>query len=114
MPERPSQPIFYDPKNRRWRWFKGIAQVLGVLITLVFCGLIASILTTPFLPSLALAPVKLLSQQSHASASTATPTPIKTMAQGPYAQILQQGKAETSHQEKFGVLRPLRVIKRFH
>lgn len=109
-----SKPVFYDPKNRRWRWFKVIVQVLGLLITLIFCGLMASILTTPFLPNLALAPVRLLSQQSHASAPTVIPTPTVIILQGPVAQILQQGKVETYHQEKLGLLKPAKVIKRFH
>lgn len=117
MPEKSAKPIFYDPQNRRWRWFKVIIQVLGVIVTLIFCGLITSILTTPILPNLALAPVKLLSQQSHASGATPTVTPTSAaiILQVPNAPVLQQqGNVETNRQEKFGSLKPVRVIKRFH
>ncbi len=115
MPEKPSQPIFYDPENRRWRWFKGVTQLLGVLLTLVFCGLITSILTTPILPSLALAPIKPLLGQSHASAPTPMPTALPTIQlQNLQTQVLQQARVETRHQELFGIKEPVRAIKRFH
>ncbi|MCL4527938.1 MAG: glycosyltransferase [Chloroflexi bacterium] len=76
MYHKATQPIFFDPQNRRWRRFKLIAQLVGLLLTLVFCGLIVSVMLTPSLPKLALAPVSRLIQQSHASPTT--PTPIVT------------------------------------
>ena len=119
MPERSSKPVFYDPKNRRWWWFKAIAETLGVLFILIFCGLIASILTTPILPSLALAPIRPLSGQSHASALTPTPlSPTVRLPQDLQTQVAGQtqarNKVETRHQELFGQKPPLRAIKRFH
>jgi peptidoglycan-N-acetylglucosamine deacetylase len=116
MPQPSSKPIFYDPKNRRWRWFKGITRVLGVLVTLVFCVLIASILTTPILPNLALAPLKPLIGQSHAFAPTLLPTvpPTTFPPQDIQTRVAPQAKVETRHQELFGTREPVRALKRFH
>ena len=119
MPERSSKPVFYDPNNRRWRWFKGVAEALGIFFTLVFCGLIASILTTPILPRLALAPVKPLLEQSHASVLTPTPLPpVTVQPQDLRAQVAGQArfgnKVETRHQELSGQKTLARAVKRFH
>ena len=73
MPQIRTIPIFFDPQNRRWRRFKLIAQLISVSLTLVFAGLIVSVLLTPSLPQLALAPVSRLIQQSHASPATPPP-----------------------------------------
>ncbi len=68
------KPVFFDSKNRRWKRFKLVTQLLGVILTLIFCGLVASVASTPSLPSPALLPIQKLLQQSHAS-SAFTPTP---------------------------------------
>ena len=77
MPDKQSSPIFFDPKNRRWKRFSLIAQLIGLGLSLLFCSLGVSFLFSPTLPKLALPPLKLFPLQSHASLTT--PTPAKAL-----------------------------------
>jgi cellulose synthase/poly-beta-1,6-N-acetylglucosamine synthase-like glycosyltransferase/spore germination protein YaaH len=71
-PNESTELVFFDPQNRRWRRFRFVAALSALLITLLFCGLAVSVVVTPSLPRLALAPVSQLIQQSHASVATPT------------------------------------------
>ncbi len=59
MPQKsPSgSPVFYDPRGRRWRHVRRPYLIIGVLVTLVAGIFIASVLSAPFLPQLALRPL---------------------------------------------------------
>ncbi len=72
-PDNSNRAIFHDAGNVRWRRFKLSAALAALALTAIFLGLIVSVMVTPSLPTLALAPVKQLILQSHAGVSTPTP-----------------------------------------
>ncbi|MBC7474389.1 MAG: polysaccharide deacetylase family protein, partial [Candidatus Sericytochromatia bacterium] len=60
-----SQPIFYDPKNKRWKYFRTTLQVSGLIFTIIFGIALVSILINPLLPSLGLKPINGLPKKHH-------------------------------------------------
>ena len=66
MPQKvPSgSPVFYDPRGRRWRHVRRTDLALGVLATLLAGIFIASVLSAPFLPTLALRPLQSLPRKT--------------------------------------------------
>jgi len=57
MPKKERDPVFYDPNNFRWRWFKRTSKLLIFIISLIIIVLIATIVIQPALPKLSLSPV---------------------------------------------------------
>jgi len=50
-------PVFYDPQRRRWRRFKLFIQLVAGVLSIIFGGLVISIIYKQELPSLGLEPV---------------------------------------------------------
>ena len=57
-----SAPVFYDPHQRRWRWFTRLSQAVGIFASLAATAVVATILINPALPGLGLPPVAPLPQ----------------------------------------------------
>lgn len=57
MPKKVGSPVFYDPNNSRWRWFKRTSKLFIVITSLILIGLIATMVIQPDLPILSLSPV---------------------------------------------------------
>jgi peptidoglycan-N-acetylglucosamine deacetylase len=55
-------PIFYDPHQRRWRWFTRLLQAFGLVASLAAVAVTAAVLVNPVLPGLGLPPVAPLPQ----------------------------------------------------
>src|SRR4051794_22025237 len=55
-------PIFYDPHQRRWRWFTRLGRALGIFASLALIAVVGTVLVNPALPSLGLPPVAPLPQ----------------------------------------------------
>ncbi len=57
-----SAPVFYDPHQRRWRWFTRLSQAVGIFASLAATAVVVTILINPVLPGLGLPPVAPLPQ----------------------------------------------------
>jgi spore germination protein YaaH len=55
-------PVFYDPHQRRWRWFTRLSQAVGIFASLAATAVVVTILINPVLPGLGLPPVAPLPQ----------------------------------------------------
>jgi cellulose synthase/poly-beta-1,6-N-acetylglucosamine synthase-like glycosyltransferase/peptidoglycan/xylan/chitin deacetylase (PgdA/CDA1 family)/spore germination protein YaaH len=53
----PNSPVFYDPRGRRWRHVRRTYLVVGVIVTAITAVFIASVLSSPLLPSINLRPL---------------------------------------------------------
>jgi cellulose synthase/poly-beta-1,6-N-acetylglucosamine synthase-like glycosyltransferase/spore germination protein YaaH/peptidoglycan/xylan/chitin deacetylase (PgdA/CDA1 family) len=107
--------VFYDPRNVRWRRFSLAAVASGSLLTAIFVGLVLSVMVTPFLPGLTLAPVSRLIQQSHASVTAQTigvtdTNSLRAPALGP----LRSNPAGVSTRSRVPAVRNLPLLRRFH
>ncbi|HEY9604631.1 MAG TPA: hypothetical protein V6C85_23700, partial [Allocoleopsis sp.] len=56
MVKKSIYPVFYDPKHRRWPWFKRTVQLLGIGLVAIVSTLLVSLLIHPVLPNLGLSP----------------------------------------------------------
>lgn len=65
MAEPNKYPIFYDQKQRRWRYFKRFVTLLGVALSFIVVVVIISIVMNPVLPNLKLGIQSQLPQMSH-------------------------------------------------
>jgi cellulose synthase/poly-beta-1,6-N-acetylglucosamine synthase-like glycosyltransferase/peptidoglycan/xylan/chitin deacetylase (PgdA/CDA1 family)/spore germination protein YaaH len=57
MPKKEGNPVFYDPNNFRWRWFKRTSKFFIFTLSLIVLVLIATMIIQPDLPNLSLSPV---------------------------------------------------------
>ncbi len=55
-------PVFYDPHQRRWRWFTRFGRAIGIFASLALIAVVGTVLVNPVLPSLGLPPVAPLPQ----------------------------------------------------
>ncbi len=55
-------PVFYDPHQRRWRWFTRLGRAIGIFASLALIAVVGTVLVNPVLPSLGLPPVAPLPQ----------------------------------------------------
>jgi hypothetical protein len=55
-------PVFYDPHQRRWRWFTRLGRAVGIFASLATIAVVGTVLVNPVLPSLGLPPVAPLPQ----------------------------------------------------
>lgn len=86
MPESSNSPIFYDPHNRRWTYFKATAILVILALIAIFSVMTLSVVSTPPLPDLNLASTRTAFQPSHASSPAAPkPTLLPTIPQTPRA-----------------------------
>ena len=65
MDHRHERPVFFDPKRKRWPRFRRGLFAAGLLFTLVFGGLVASVIVNPVLPALKLPQSTLLPRGGH-------------------------------------------------
>jgi len=55
-------PVFYDPHQRRWRWFTRLGRAIGIFASLALIAVVGTVLVNPALPGLGLPPVAPLPQ----------------------------------------------------
>src|SRR5215471_13278495 len=65
MSKQHTPPIFYDPRQRRWRRFTRTVQSIAAVGSCIIAVLLASVLINPVLPSLGLPPIHALPHVHH-------------------------------------------------
>ena len=55
-------PVFYDPHQRRWRWFTRLWRAVGLFASCAAIAVVVTVLINPVLPGLGLPPVAPLPQ----------------------------------------------------
>lgn len=91
MPDPSNFPVFYDPKHQRWSRFKRIILILVAILGVIFCVLLASVVSVPNLPGMSLLAVNTQS----ALARIATPRPNAT----PFPTTTLSANREKNYQE---------------
>ncbi len=71
------RPIFFDPERKRWPRFRRGLFVAALVFTIVFGGLIASVLINPVLPALKLPQSTLLPHGGHLAPPVPNPPPVE-------------------------------------
>ncbi|BAZ17452.1 polysaccharide deacetylase [Calothrix sp. NIES-4071] len=56
MSKKVKNPVFYDPKSLRWRWFKRLTQVCIIVFSVIFVSWLVTVAIQPDLPVLSLLP----------------------------------------------------------
>ncbi len=69
------RPIFFDPDQKRWPRFRRGVFLAGLFFTIVFGGLVASVLINPVLPALRLPQSTLLPRGGHLAPPVPAPPP---------------------------------------
>ncbi|MGE5360004.1 MAG: glycosyltransferase [Bacteroidales bacterium] len=95
------RPVFFDPQRKRWPRFRRGVFAAALLFTLIFGGLVASVLVNPVLPALKLPQSTLLPHGGH----LAPPLPDPPSTQAATRRFVDaRRRLETSRRERPAVL----------
>ncbi len=111
MDQSPEHPVFFDPDQKRWPRVRRGLFVAALVFTLVFGGLVASILINPVLPALRLPQSSLLPHGGH----LAPPVPVATPTAVAGRRFLEtKRRLESQRRARPAVLRPRRTSEPGH
>ena len=89
-------PVFYDPRGRRWKHLRRTYLALGIAVTIITAIFITSVLSSPFLPTYNLRPLKNLPRATDLKPQPPAQIPTAREVKAKKAQVeLQKALSQT-------------------